>query len=96
MYEEAFNNGNLDAIDDLVADEFSNFRKPGEGRATAKRIATMWRTAFPDWHMTIEDEIVHDGVVVPRVTVTGTHTGELRHSLIGVVPATGREAAQSH
>jgi hypothetical protein len=70
MYEEVFNPGNLAAIDDLVAGEFSNFRTPGEGQATWKRIATMWRTAFPDWHMRIEDEIVHDDVVVHRVTVT--------------------------
>ena len=90
MYEDAFNGGNLAVIDDLVADEFSNFRMPGEGRATWKRIANMWRTAFPDWHMTIDDEIVHDDVVVHRVTVTGTHSGELRHPLIGVVPPTGR------
>jgi len=91
MYEEVFNSGNLAAIDDLVADEFSNFKELGEGRATWKRIANMWRTAFPDWHMTIDDEIIHDDVVVHRVTVTGTHSGELRHPLIGVVPATGRK-----
>jgi predicted ester cyclase len=90
MYEEVFDGGNLAAIDELVADEFANFSTPGEGRATWRRIATMWRTAFPDWHTTIDDEILAEEVVVHRVTITATHSGELRHPLIGVVQATGR------
>jgi predicted ester cyclase len=90
MYAEVFDSGNLDAIDDLVSEQFANFATPGEGRATWRRIATMWRTAFPDWHTQIDDEIVNDDMVVHRVTIGCTHTGELRHPLIGTVPATGR------
>ena len=90
MYAEVFDAGNLDVIDELVADQFANFATPGEGRATWRRIASMWRTAFPDWHTTVDDEVVTEDTVVHRVTISGTHAGELRHPLIGTVPATGR------
>jgi predicted ester cyclase len=90
FWEEVFNRGNLAAIDDLVAEDFVNFNRPGRGAEVWRGIATMWRTAFPDLHVTIEDEIVHGDAVVHRVTARGTHLGELRQPTIGVVPATGR------
>ena len=48
-------------------------------------MATMFRTAFPDFHMTIEDVIAEANMVVGRFTQGGTHRGEF----MGIAP-TGR------
>ena len=43
----------------------------------------MYRAAFPDLQMKIEDEVVEGDVVVTRWTARGTHKGEL----MGVAPS---------
>ena len=48
----------------------------------------MFRNAFPDFHMTIDDLIAEGPYVVARFTETGTHQGEL----FGV-PATGKKVS---
>ncbi len=37
----------------------------------------MYRTAFPDIHFTVEDQIAEGDKLVTRFTITGTHKGEL-------------------
>jgi predicted ester cyclase len=88
--ERVFEQGDLDAIGEFVADEFTNFNRREDGREAWRRIAVMWRTAFPDVRFPVEDEIVHGDKVVQRVRMRGTHLGELRHPSIGTIPATGR------
>ena len=56
------------------------------GREGAKQFVTMFRTAFPDLHFTIEDQIAEGDMVVTRWTARGTHRGDFQ----GVL-ATGRE-----
>ena len=46
--------------------------------------------AFPDLHVTVEDLIAEGDKIVGRVTLTGTHQGEL----LGI-PATGKKVAFS-
>ena len=48
--------------------------------------AKMFRDAFPDYHMTIEDIVGEEDRVVARYRQTGTHQGEL----FGI-PPTGKE-----
>ena len=97
--EVVFNQGELAAVDDFVDDDFTNFGKRySNGRELWRGIATMWRTAFPDVHYTVEEEIVQGDKVVQRVTMRGTHLGELRQPTIGYLPPTGRpfEVDQIH
>ena len=92
LFERVWNGGDLSAIEDLVDDQFTNFgvRQPG-GHAAIRHIATAWRTAFPDLHSDIQEEIVHDDKVVLRVIARGTHLGELPPSRPG--PDHGGHAA---
>ena len=46
----------------------------------------MYRSAFPDAHFTIEDQIVEGDKVVTRYTATGTQKGEL----MGIPPTERR------
>jgi steroid delta-isomerase-like uncharacterized protein len=48
------------------------------------------RTGFPDWHVTVDDILVDDGMVMKEWTVTATHEGEYAG-----IPPTGREIEMS-
>ena len=92
--ETVVNQGELAAVDAFVADDFTNVtdRYP-HGRERWRGIATMWRSAFPDGHFPVEEELVQGDTVVQRLTRRGTHLGELRQPTIGTVPPTGRSFA---
>lgn len=86
------NQGNLSVADELLAPEVIEHEAlppgvPG-GREGIKQLFTLIRTAFPDLHISIDDQIGEGDKVVARVTLNGTHRGEF----FGV-PATGRRVA---
>ena len=87
--EEVQNQGNLAALDELLAANFVNHTAPpgvpadGEG---LKQLTRIFRAAFPDGAMTIEDMIAEGDRVVTRKTFRGTHSGELMG-----IPPTGKQ-----
>ncbi len=87
--EEVQNRGNLATLDELLAANFVNHSAPpgvpagGEG---LKQLTHMFRAAFPDGVMTIEDMIAEGDRVVTRKTFRGTHTGALMS-----IPPTGKQ-----
>ena len=86
--EEVINQGNTDAIDELIDPGVVDHAAPPgfpTGREGAKQFFAMMRSAFPDLHLTIEDMIAEGDKVVMRSTWSGTHQGEFMG-----VPATGR------
>lgn len=93
FYEE-IDAGNLDAMDELVAEDYVNHSPfpfptpPGrEGLKEAFRI--LWE-ATPGRHE-IEDQLADGDKVVTRLTAHGTHDGDLP----GPIPATGNELHMS-
>jgi predicted ester cyclase len=52
-------------------------------------VAAMLRTAFPDYQMTIDEQLAEADLVATVWTATGTHRGEWA-SPIGPVPPTGK------
>jgi steroid delta-isomerase-like uncharacterized protein len=91
FWEVAFNQRQLDALDDMLAEDYVNHAAlPGTPPGPAGQKAVMERlwSAFPDGHFTIE-YLARDGDVVACIgTMTGTHEGEL----LGV-PASGKDVA---
>jgi len=74
LYEEVWNQGNLDVIDEIYAPEHTyGIYGSAEG---FKQYVMITRAAFPDLHITINDEIAQGDLVATRVTAAGTHTGE--------------------
>ena len=91
--EEVINQGNTDAIDELIDPGVVDHAAPPgfpTGREGAKQFAAMMRSAFPDLHLTIEDMIAEGDKVVMRSTWSGTHEGEFMG-----IPATGRRVTVS-
>jgi steroid delta-isomerase-like uncharacterized protein len=57
------------------------------GIEEAKQFVDMFKTAFPDMHATVEDVVAEGDKVVTRVTLRGTHQGEVEE----FGPPTGRQ-----
>lgn len=78
IFEDAFNQGNLAAIDQLIApDGISHHLSWGmpANRMGLKQLIAMLRTAFPDLHCTIEDQIIKGDKIAAHWTMRGTHKG---------------------
>jgi steroid delta-isomerase-like uncharacterized protein len=81
FFEEAWNQGNLAALAELgspdcvVHDHF--MPEDIHGYAGFERYITMFRTAFPDVHFTLQAQIGEDDLVATRWSATGTFIGPL-------------------
>ena len=81
-FEEIFTQGNLDAADEIYASNYVGHEATTpegiHGLQAAKQFASVYRSAFPDLQVTIEDQSAAEGEkVVTRWTARGTHQGEL-------------------
>jgi steroid delta-isomerase-like uncharacterized protein len=80
VFEEVWNQGNVDAIDELLSPDFVNHGGPPEipsNREGFKQLVAMYTSAFPDVHFHIEDQIAEGDLVATRWSGHGTHQGEL-------------------
>jgi steroid delta-isomerase-like uncharacterized protein len=90
FFEEVFSKGNLNVLDEIIAKDHVN-SGPGtisglpNGLEGTKQFVTAYRNAFPDIHLTIDEQIAEGDKVVTRWTGHGTHQGELAG-----LPATGK------
>ena len=88
-FDEAWNKGRLDVLDEIVAPNYVNHDPavPGlpAGPAGLKPILAGFRAGFPDLLFTIEDLLAEGDRVVTRWTMRGTHLGEFAG-----LPPTGR------
>jgi steroid delta-isomerase-like uncharacterized protein len=93
IIEECFNNSNFAAADQLIAPEAINHdpAQPAHmrglrGPEALKRSVQMYRAAFPDLRLTIDDVIAAGDKVAVRWHTEGTHRGELE----GLAPTGAR------
>jgi len=88
IFDEAFNQGNLDVVDKLLTPDHSahnDFGGVPNGPQGLKCLIAMFRNAFPDLHCILEDEIRQGDKLAAHWTMSGTHKG----SFLGN-PPTGR------
>ena len=94
LFEEVWNKGNLSVADELFTPncEHHDASSPdfGRGPESEKKRATLYRTAFPDLRLTIEDIIAEGETVIARWSCRGTHKGDLS----GIAP-TGKQVTIS-
>jgi predicted ester cyclase len=92
LLEEVFNRGNISLVDELFAPDFVEHEElpPGipPGREAVKQLSSMFRSAFPDFKVTIDDITAEGDKVVVRGIWSGTHKGEF----MGIAP-TGKSAS---
>ncbi|MGO9385420.1 MAG: ester cyclase [Mycobacterium sp.] len=87
--DEIWNNGRLDLIDELIAEDLVDHVDlaglEGSGRARYRASVEMMRSAFPDYRNPLDFVIAEDAFAVSYGRSTGTHRGELYG-----IPPTGR------
>ena len=94
LFAELWNNGNLSVADQLFTPNYTHHDSSspdfGHGPESERKRATLYRTAFPDLRLTIEDLISEGETVMARWSSRGTHKGELN----GIAP-TGKQVTIS-
>lgn len=89
-FYEAIDAGNIEEMDDLVAEDYLDHHPPfpglSAGREGLKEAFRIFLQATPGHHV-IEDQICEGDKVVTRLTAHGRHEGELP----GPLPATGAQ-----
>lgn len=78
LIEEVWSNGNLDAIDELVTEEYVDYYEAEvtvRGRGEFREYVGGFRESFPDFGKEITELIATDGAVALRFMATGTHEG---------------------
>ncbi len=90
VFEEILTQGNLALIDEVYSADYVGHETSGpvHGQEELKQYFMIYRTAFPDAHYTVEDQIAEGDRVVTRWSVRGTHQGPL----LGI-PPTGKPGA---
>jgi steroid delta-isomerase-like uncharacterized protein len=90
LYAEILNQGDLSALDQLVADDLvlhTSIAQMAPGRAGFRQVLGMYLAAFPVQHIDLDDLIAAGSTVVARHTRYVAHSGEFMG-----VPPHGREA----
>jgi steroid delta-isomerase-like uncharacterized protein len=79
--EEVTNQGNLEVADEIFG-RYLSHQSDGStlerGPEDVKRFTEEYRSAFPDWRVSIDEQIAEGDKVVNRVTLRGTHQRQFR------------------
>jgi steroid delta-isomerase-like uncharacterized protein len=90
--EEALNQGKLDVIDELFADEFTwempFSAEPLHGPQAMKKTVATFLAAFSDFHVEVAEVLGEGDKVALKYTASGTNDGEFQGA-----PPTGRHAS---
>ncbi len=88
FFEDFINKGNLAVADEVLGpniDHVAHGAPPGtplSARKVPKKGLPVFRNAFPDFQVTVEDVVAEGDKVASRVTFKGTHKGEFQ----GIAP----------
>jgi steroid delta-isomerase-like uncharacterized protein len=89
IIEEVWNKGNFSIISELVSPDYCSHNAAGEdmkGPDGFKQMITLWRTAFPDLRMSIDDVVAEGNKLAVRISWRGTFKGKL-----GNIKPTGKQ-----
>ncbi len=103
VFEEAFNAGDLQVIDEAIAPGAVDHQHPTEPSFARhlKEVVLAMRTAFPDLRFEVTEMIGEDDWVACHSVMTGTNTGALGHPLLPPqgppsLPPTGKPIRVPH
>lgn len=95
LIENGLNANNPDIADGHFTDDYVAHipgLPPGQrGPEAFKSVVRLWRGAFSDWHMTIEELVAEGDYVANHFTTTGTHDAPL----FGIPPTGKRIVVRS-
>lgn len=80
VYEEAYNKGNLDALNDLIDANYLRHQPPMkkvQGLAAFKAFITEVRAAYPNLDMVLDEVFSAGDKTVVRLTLKGKNSGKI-------------------
>ena len=87
-YVKYWNTGDFEGIVEVLHPDFELFATPKydseNGIEKFMEVITKLRTAYPDFHIKLDEEIYNNNEGAVRWTITATHTGQ------GTMPPTGK------
>ncbi len=90
LFDELWNKGNMPVAEELIGINYAHHDAStpdvGRGPEGEKKRVTLYRNAFPDLRLTIEDLFADGETVVARWSCRGAHKGEFN----GIAP-TGKQ-----
>ena len=99
FFDEVWNNGNFDFIDEHYAEDFTlhalweNPELGGAGEAGVEAATAAirgWRTSFPDLHVSVEEQLVEGDIVTSRHVCVATNDRPFQG-----IPPTGKRGSMS-
>lgn len=90
-WEDAFNRGNVDALDEILAPDYVRHKSPFSditGIEAEKQFVKDSRTSYPDVHLTMEQLVIEGNMTASLWTFEGTQRG--------VSPTTGTSPRNKH
>ena len=91
--EDIFNKRKIELLDEYVSDNYTLHDAPEhfpKGKDSIKAVVTLFKSAFSDFHVTLDELISEGDLVSSKSTFKGTHTGE-----IFGMKATGKKISMS-
>jgi len=86
-YVEYWNTGEFSGVEDILHPEFDLRMTPRfvaeRGIESFKETVTKWRTAYPDFHIRIDELLFDENRAAARWTITATNTGSGWHPPTG-------------
>jgi len=85
VVDEAWNKGNLDALDELHSVDYIEHHAPFpdvEGLEAFKQMVVSAHKTYPDFHITIHELILEGDKLASRWSWTGTHLGQTQQLAI--------------
>jgi steroid delta-isomerase-like uncharacterized protein len=91
IWNEAFNKGNLNIAEEVIAKNWVYRGAEGvelKGPEGFKQFVTMYRTAFPDLQIKVDDMVAEGD----KVASVGTYKGTFKGPMMGI-PPTGKQCS---
>ena len=85
LFEDIWSNGKLPVVDEIIDRSYLNHdpaNPDARGPEGYKQLVNKYRTAFPDFRITVDDLLAEGEKVTARFTARGTHKGPLE----GIAP----------
>ena len=97
-FERMFNQGDLDYVDEALANNAVDHQEPAgtDFAAHLKQTISTLRTAFPDLHFDVQELIGEGDTVACRSTMTGNHQGPLRIGPLANLAVNGARIEVAH
>ncbi len=77
-FQDIWNQGDFNIVEEIWDKDFINHNVKAKGFEGIRQFITVYRNAFPDVELRIDDQIAEGDKVVMHYTITGTHKGEFQ------------------